>query len=130
MQKRSTIVAGNWKMNMNSASSVALAAGLAKELENVDTVDVAVCPPFVYLPTVAAEIAGSAIKLSAQNMCDQDVGAYTGEISCEMLKDVGVSVVLVGVLIGPPPRGRSLRPAPAGAIAPGRGVGASGKRPG
>ena len=81
---------------MNSASAVALAAGLAKELENIDTVDVAVCPPFVYLQSIAAALSASNIAVGAQNVYFEDNGAFTGEISCEMLKDASCTYVIVG----------------------------------
>ena len=93
---RKPFIAGNWKMNMNSASAVALAAGLAKELENIDTVDVAVCPPFVYLQSIAAALSASNIAVGAQNVYFEDNGAFTGEISCEMLKDASCTYVIVG----------------------------------
>jgi triosephosphate isomerase len=58
--------------------------------------DVAVVPPFVYVDEIARALAGSAIKVGAQNLCDEKNGAFTGEISAEMLRDVGASFVLVG----------------------------------
>lgn len=93
---RKPFIAGNWKMNMNSASAVALAAGLAKELEAVDTVDVAVCPPSVYLQSVAAALSASNIAVGAQNVYFEGNGAFTGELSCEMLKDAGCTYVIIG----------------------------------
>lgn len=93
---RKPFIAGNWKMNMDSSSSVALAAGLAKELEDVDTVDVAVCPPSVYLQSVAAALSASNIAVGAQNVYFEGNGAFTGELSCEMLKDAGCTYVIIG----------------------------------
>ena len=93
---RKPFIAGNWKMNMNSTSSIALAAGLAKELENVDTVDVAVCPPFVYVQSVSAALSASNIAVGAQDVYFEGNGAFTGEISCDMLKDTGCTYVLAG----------------------------------
>ncbi|MBL7215970.1 MAG: triose-phosphate isomerase [Phycisphaerae bacterium] len=93
---RKPFIAGNWKMNMNSATAVALAAGLAKELEDVDTVDIAVCPPSVYLQSVAAALSASNIAVGAQNVYFEGNGAFTGEISCDMLKDTGCSYVIIG----------------------------------
>ena len=84
---RKPFIAGNWKMNTDSASAVALAAGLAKELSSVDTVDVAVCPPFVYLQSVAAALSASNVALGSQTIYFEEKGAFTGEISCAMLKD-------------------------------------------
>ena len=65
---RKPFIAGNWKMNMNTDSAVSLAGGLAKELDGVDTVDVAVCPPFVYLRAVATAFSSSNIALGSQNV--------------------------------------------------------------
>ena len=93
---RKPFIAGNWKMNMNSASAVALAAGLAKELEEIDTVDVAVCPPFVYLQSVAAALSASNIAVGSQNVYFESKGAFTGEISCDMLKDAGCVYAIIG----------------------------------
>ncbi|HDS85140.1 MAG TPA: triose-phosphate isomerase [Phycisphaerales bacterium] len=93
---RKPFIAGNWKMNTNSATAVALAAGLVKELESVETVDVAVCPPFVYLQSVAAALSASNIAMGAQDVYFEGNGAFTGEISCEMLKDCSCSYVILG----------------------------------
>ena len=93
---RKPFIAGNWKMNTDSASSVALAAGLAKELQKVQTVDVAVCPPFVYLQSVAAALSASNIALGAQDVYFEGNGAFTGEISCAMLKDCCCTYVIIG----------------------------------
>jgi triosephosphate isomerase len=92
---RQAMVAGNWKMNGSSASVSELIAGIKAGMGEISA-EVAVCPPFVYIPTVASAISGSAIKLGAQNMCDQDSGAFTGEIAGPMLKDVGCDYVIIG----------------------------------
>jgi triosephosphate isomerase len=93
---RKPFIAGNWKMNTDSASAVALAAGLAKELSSVDTVDVAVCPPFVYLQSVAAALSASNVALGSQNVYFEEKGAFTGEISCAMLKDTSCAYAIIG----------------------------------
>ena len=93
---RKPFIAANWKMNTDAASAVALASGLAKEIGDVDTVDVAVCPPFVYLQSIAKQLSSSNIAMGAQDMYFEGNGAFTGEISCEMLKDVSCTYVLVG----------------------------------
>lgn len=93
---RKPFIAGNWKMNMNAASAVSLASGLAKELDGVDSVDVAVCPPFVYLQAVAAALSASNIALGSQNVYFEAKGAFTGEISCDMLKDVCCTYAIIG----------------------------------
>ncbi|MCE5186896.1 MAG: triose-phosphate isomerase [Planctomycetaceae bacterium] len=93
---RKPFIAGNWKMNTQSATAVALAAGLARELQAVDQVDVAVCPPFVYLQSVAAALSASSIALGAQDVYFEPNGAFTGEVSVEMLKDCCVNYVIIG----------------------------------
>ena len=93
---RKLSIAGNWKMNTSLADSAALAAGLAERLGDVADVDVGVAPPFVCLKTVADTLAGSRIALGAQNVFYEDNGAFTGETSCAMLKDVGCAFVILG----------------------------------
>jgi triosephosphate isomerase len=93
---RKPVIAGNWKMNTDSESSIALASGLAAALKSVSTVDVAVCPPFVYLQSVSKALGDSSIAVGAQDMYFEGNGAFTGEISCDMLKDVGCTYVLCG----------------------------------
>ena len=93
---RRPFIAGNWKMNLDRASAVAVAEGLAKAAEEVDEVDLAVCPPSVYLDAVGQALAGSKIALGAQNVYHQPKGAFTGEISVAMLRDVGCEYVILG----------------------------------
>jgi triosephosphate isomerase (TIM) len=93
---RKLYIAGNWKMNMSLADSAELAAGLAERLGSVADVDVAVAPPFVYMTTVAGALSGSQVALGAQNAFYEDSGAFTGETSCAMLKDVGCSFAILG----------------------------------
>ena len=93
---RRPFIAGNWKMNLDLASAVALAEGVAREAEGVDGVDLAVCPPAVYLEAVGNAIENSKIGLGAQNMHHQPKGAYTGEISAAMLCDLGCRYVILG----------------------------------
>lgn len=93
---RTLFLAGNWKMNTNSATSVNLAAGLVRELASVQNVRIAVCPPFVYLQSVAAALSASQIELGAQDVYYEKNGAFTGEISCEMLKDCTCTYVILG----------------------------------
>jgi triosephosphate isomerase len=93
---RRPFIAGNWKMNLDRASAVALAEGLAKEAEEVDGVDLAVCPPSVYLDAVGRVVAGSKVGLGAQNVYHQPNGAFTGELSVAMLRDLGCEYVIVG----------------------------------
>lgn len=92
---RQAMVAGNWKMNGSSASVSELIEGIKAGVGETGA-EVAVCPPFVYIPAIASAISGSPIKLGAQNMCEQDSGAFTGEVSGPMLKDVGCDYVIIG----------------------------------
>jgi triosephosphate isomerase len=93
---RKPFIAGNWKMNTNSSGAVALASGLAAELKTIETVDVAVCPPFVYLQKVAEALSASGIALGAQDVYFEGNGAFTGEVSVDMLKDCCASYVIIG----------------------------------
>ena len=92
---RTPFVAGNWKMNTNKASAVELARGVAKGAP-ASGAQVGVAPPFVYLDAVGQALAGSHVLLGAQDVCAENNGAFTGEVSAEMLKDLGVSFVLTG----------------------------------
>ena len=93
---RRPFIAGNWKMNMDRASAVALAAGLAEATADLEGVEVAVCPASVYLEAVAAALKGSKVGLGGQNMYFEPSGAYTGEISAAMLLDIGCQYVILG----------------------------------
>jgi len=95
---RKPFVAGNWKMNTDSGSSVALAAGVAEGLVGSagQNVDVAVIPPFVYLKAVAGAVSSSSVAVGAQDIYYEEKGAFTGEISAAMLKDIGCTYVLCG----------------------------------
>ena len=95
---RRPFVAGNWKMNTDSRSSVELAKGVVDgsiELAGRD-VDVAVCPPYVYLQAVARAVSSSSVAVGAQDVYYQAKGAFTGEISASMLKDIGCTYALCG----------------------------------
>ncbi len=93
---RKLLIAGNWKMNLDLASSLALAESIKKETQNITNIDVAVCPPSVYIQPVAAVLKGSSVGVGAQNAYFEKDGAYTGEISMGMLKDVGCQYVILG----------------------------------
>jgi triosephosphate isomerase len=95
---RKAFVAGNWKMNTDSRTGVDLAGRISSGSSRVagQKVDVAVCPPFVYLRAVAEAISASSVALGAQNMYYEPKGAFTGEISASMLKDIGCTYVLCG----------------------------------
>jgi len=95
---RKPFMAGNWKMNTDSHSSVALAKAVAAGSTDVagERVTVAVIPPFVYLAAVAKAVSSSAVAVGAQDVYFEQKGAFTGEISPAMLKDVGCTYVLCG----------------------------------
>ncbi|VAW63677.1 Triosephosphate isomerase [hydrothermal vent metagenome] len=93
---RQPMVAGNWKMNGSSESVKQLIAGIKDGMGSVNSAEVVVCPPAVYLSRVAGAADGSAIRVGSQNICDQDSGAYTGEISGAMLKEVGCEYAIIG----------------------------------
>lgn len=91
---RTTLIAGNWKMNGSLESVIELVRSIrAGEVENAR---LAVCPPAVFLMKVGEMLKGSDIALGAQNVCDQEIGAYTGEISASMLKECGCQYAIVG----------------------------------
>ena len=92
---RKPIIAGNWKMNKTAAQAVALINDL-KPLVAKSKPEVVVCVPYTDLWAVADAIKGSKIKLGAENVAWADSGAFTGEISAEMLKEIGVEYVIIG----------------------------------
>jgi triosephosphate isomerase len=93
---RRKFIAGNWKMNTTRAEGAALAAAIATKIGATSTVDVAVCPPGLYLEAIAQAIKGSAVGLGAQNCYHEPKGAFTGEISPQMLVDIGCKYVILG----------------------------------
>jgi triosephosphate isomerase len=92
---RQALVAGNWKMNGNRDSALKLADAVLQGLDG-GKAEVLLCPPFVYLADVARVLKDSGIALGAQNLCAEDNGAFTGEVSGSMLKDFGCRYVIVG----------------------------------
>ncbi len=93
---RRTLIAGNWKMNTDHASAVALAEEVAARAAEVTNADLLVCPPSIYLESVGKALAGSPVALGAQNMYAEAKGAFTGEISPAMLTDIGAECVILG----------------------------------
>jgi triosephosphate isomerase len=93
---RKLFIAGNWKMNTRRAEAVGLASALNERIGQVREIDLAVAPPFVYIPAVKGVLDGGMIEVAAQNMYCESNGAYTGEVSAEMLKDVGCRYVILG----------------------------------
>src|ERR1039458_1070809 len=95
-KERKLIIAGNWKMNKTVAESLALAGNLKLELANIREVDIVVCPPFTALESVSKAILDSNLRLGAQNMSENNFGAFTGEICAGMLKEFSVRYVILG----------------------------------
>lgn len=95
-KERKLIIAGNWKMNKTAAEALDLVRGLKLELANVKEVDIVVCPPFTALSEVSKAILDSNIRLGAQNMSENNVGAFTGEIAAVMLKEFSTRYVILG----------------------------------
>ena len=95
-KERKLIIAGNWKMNKTVAESLALVQGLKRELKDVKEVDIVVCPPFTALESVSRDVLDSNIRLGAQNMSENNFGAFTGEIAAGMLKEFSVRYVILG----------------------------------
>lgn len=94
---RTTLIAGNWKMNNDREAAKALAAELVEALPEVPAgVEVLVCPPTIDLCCVAHKLEGSAIALGAQNCYWEASGAYTGETSVPMLKSAGCTYCIIG----------------------------------
>lgn len=93
---RQILVAGNWKMNGDSATNAELVADILAAVPVSDNVRLLLCPPFPYISAVAAQIAGSKVSLGAQNVSEHSGGAHTGEVAAAMLRDIGCSYVIVG----------------------------------
>ena len=92
---RRKIVAGNWKMNMTPSQAVALCEEL-KDVVKSDSVDVVYCVPAIDIVPVVEAVKGTNVEVGAENMYFEEKGAYTGEISAEMLVDAGVKYVIIG----------------------------------
>ena len=94
---RRYLIAGNWKMNTSLETGTALASGLGDHVRGRDLpVDVLVCPPFPYLAAVKATAGEAGISVGAQNCYFEASGAFTGEVSVDMLKDIGCDSVILG----------------------------------
>lgn len=93
---RTPIIAGNWKMNLLQGPARALANGVRTALDGVHGVEVVLCPPFTALHAVAQALDGAPIMLGAQNCYHKENGAYTGELSPQMLLDAGCEWVIIG----------------------------------
>ena len=93
---RKPLVAGNWKMHGNRADAAQLVGELIARGAGKGDAEVLVCPPFVHLVDVGRQVAGSRIGLGAQDVCAEESGAHTGDVSAAMLADVGCRYVIVG----------------------------------
>lgn len=93
---RQPLVAGNWKMNGTRANTAALVSAVTAGAGKCLGVDIAVCPPFVFLSEVGGMLAQSAVKLGAQDVSRHACGAYTGEVSAAMLREYDCHYVIVG----------------------------------
>jgi triosephosphate isomerase len=91
---RTPFIAGNWKMNKTADAAVAFVTEIAPELNAIDGIDIAVCPPFIAIPAVAHALAATKIGVGAQNMYYETSGAYTGEVSPAMLQGLCRYVIL------------------------------------
>jgi triosephosphate isomerase len=96
MSTRKPLVAGNWKMHGTRADNSVLVAAIVQGLSGEESVEVAVCPPFVYLADVVRAVKDTAVAVGAQNVCAEPMGAFTGEVAAAMLRDVGCRYVIVG----------------------------------
>ena len=94
---RTPYIAGNWKMNLTPSEGTRYAGELAEAVRKAGvSCRVMIAPSFVALPAVAEAVKGSGITVAAQNMANHLSGAYTGEVSPEMLKDIGINTVILG----------------------------------
>ena len=93
---RKPIIAGNWKLNKTPHEAVILANELKRDIVDIEGVDIVLCPPFTDLADVADTLTDTNILLGAQNIFWEDAGAFTGEVSAPMLKDLGVKYVIIG----------------------------------
>jgi triosephosphate isomerase len=93
---RKPLVAGNWKMHGNRAEAARLVGELITRGAGNGACEVVLCPPFVYLAEVAGQLSGSRMSLGGQDVCAEEAGAHTGEVSASMLADVGCRYAIVG----------------------------------
>lgn len=96
MMKRLTFIAGNWKMNKTVEEALDLVRGLKVSLQGIEDVEVAIAPPFTALYSVSQELKGSSIHLASQNLFWEEKGAFTGEISPVMLKEINCRYAIIG----------------------------------
>lgn len=92
---RTMVIAGNWKMNTTTSEAAALASAIA-EAPRHERVQLALCPPFVYIDRVRQALEQTAVAVGAQNCWHEPKGAFTGEVSASMLADMGCRYVIIG----------------------------------
>ncbi len=93
---RKMLIAGNWKMNGSASFTADLLSGLLADCPALEQAQWLVCPPFPYLSQAHQQLKGSHILLGAQNVCQFESGAYTGEVSADMLREMGCEFAIVG----------------------------------
>ena len=93
---RRVLITGNWKMNGSRASIKELLDGIKAGIGKVSRADVAVCAPYIYIPEVAATLAGTSIAWGAQNVSTEPKGAFTGEVAASMIADFNSKYIIVG----------------------------------
>ncbi len=93
---RKKIIAGNWKMNKTVAEAIELANAIKLDLADCNAVDVVLCPPFTAIKSVSDVVSETMVNVGSQNMSSEENGAYTGEISHSMLKELFVRYVILG----------------------------------
>lgn len=94
--QRMPLIAGNWKMHTTLAGARVLAAAVAEAARGLTDREVAIAPPFTALAAVGEALRGSGVRLAAQNVCWQEQGAFTGEVSPSMLRELGCGMAIVG----------------------------------
>lgn len=93
---RKPIIAGNWKLNLKTQEAVELVTALKRSLGDVSDIEIVVCPVYTSLEVVADTLFESNIGLGAQNLYWEDSGAFTGEVSAPLIKDIGAQYVIIG----------------------------------
>ena len=93
---RKTLIAGNWKMNKTASETKAFAEELKTMLPKAKWCDILICAPFINIPAAQKAFKDCRVQVGAENVSEHDKGAYTGEVSAEMLKDAGVKYVIIG----------------------------------
>ena len=94
--KRRTVIAGNWKMNFTPDEATAFINEIKPMVQGKDKCDIIFCAPYVTISAAMAAAEGSNIKIGAENVHFEEKGAYTGEVSCAMLKEIGTEYVIIG----------------------------------